>query len=132
MTSKKTRRQKLNISLVFVTYSYISLRKDVRLNTTRFLIMKIPNRRQIDINHSSDIDFSGFKSLYRNLMLIHFHFLVIDTTLTLDNPISAERNLLESVKRVIKTTNDKIREKKLKNYVGRGAAKITLPYHQGI
>ena len=66
------------------------------------------------------------------LLLIHFHFLVIDTTLTLDNPISVQKNLLESVKRVIKTTNDKIREKKLKNYVGRGAAKITLPYYQGI
>ena len=40
--------------------SYFKVPKDVRLNTTDFFIMKIPNKRelqQIAINHSSDIDF---------------------------------------------------------------------------
>ena len=34
---------KLNISLVFITQSYFKVLKEVRLNTTHFFIMKIPN-----------------------------------------------------------------------------------------
>ena len=38
---------KLNISLVFITQSYFSVPKDVRLNLTHYLIMKIKNSRQL-------------------------------------------------------------------------------------
>ena len=41
------RCRKLNISLVFITQSYFSVPKDVRLNSTHYLIMKINNRREI-------------------------------------------------------------------------------------
>ena len=54
------RCRKLNISIVFITPSYYKVPKDVRLNSTNFFIMKIPNKRelqQIDLNQSSDIDF---------------------------------------------------------------------------
>ena len=57
------RGRKLNISLVFITQSYFKVPKDVRLNTTHFFIMKIPNKRelqQIAINHSSDTGFKDF------------------------------------------------------------------------
>ena len=40
------RCKKLNISLVFITQSYFSVPKDVRLNSTHYLIMKINNRRE--------------------------------------------------------------------------------------
>ena len=53
------RCRKLNISLVFITQSYFSVPKDVRLNTTHYLIMMINNKREsqnIAINHSADID----------------------------------------------------------------------------
>ena len=53
------RGRKLNISLVFITQSYFKVPKGVRLNSTRFFIMKIPNKKelqQIALNHSSDID----------------------------------------------------------------------------
>ena len=53
------RGRKLNISIVFITQSYIKEPKDVRLNCTHFFIMKIPQKRelqQIALNHSSDID----------------------------------------------------------------------------
>ena len=39
------RGRKLNISLVFITQSYFKVPKDVRLNSTHFFIMKIPNKR---------------------------------------------------------------------------------------
>ena len=53
------RCRKLNIPLVFITQSYFSVPKDVRLNSTHYLIMKINNKRELQniaINHSADID----------------------------------------------------------------------------
>ena len=39
------RCRKLNISLVFITQSYFSVPKDVRLSSAHYLIMKINNKR---------------------------------------------------------------------------------------
>ena len=53
------RCRKLNISLVLITQSYFSVPKDIRLNSSHYLIMKIDNRKElqnITINHSADID----------------------------------------------------------------------------
>ena len=58
------RSRKRNISIVFITQSYFKVPKDVRLNSTHFFIMKIPNKRelqQIALHHSSDIDFKDFR-----------------------------------------------------------------------
>ena len=41
------RYRKLNISLVFTTQSYFSIPKEVRLNSTHYLIMKINNKREL-------------------------------------------------------------------------------------
>ena len=54
------RGRKLNISLVFITQSYFAVPKNIRLNSTHYFVMKIPNKRelqQIKFNHSSDIPF---------------------------------------------------------------------------
>ena len=48
------RGRQLNISLFFITQSYFKVPKNVQLNTTHFLITKIPNKRelqQIALNH---------------------------------------------------------------------------------
>ena len=63
------RGRKLNISLVFLTQSHFKVSKDVRLNSTHFFIMKVPNKRgrqQIVLNHSSDINFKDFIRVYKN------------------------------------------------------------------
>ena len=39
------RCRKINISLVFITQSYLSVPKEVRLNSTHYFIMKINNKR---------------------------------------------------------------------------------------
>ena len=39
------RCRKLNILLVFIIQSYFSVPKDVRLNSTHYLILKISNKR---------------------------------------------------------------------------------------
>ena len=65
------RCRKLNISLVFITQSYFSVLKDVRLNSTHYLIMKINNKRELQniaINHSADIDYQDF---IKNLQRVH-------------------------------------------------------------
>ena len=57
------RCRKLNISLVFITQSYFSVPKEVRLNSMHYLILKIHNKRELQhiaINHSADIDCKGF------------------------------------------------------------------------
>ena len=41
------RCRKLNISLVFITQSYFLVPKEVRLNSTRYLIKKIHNKREL-------------------------------------------------------------------------------------
>ena len=71
-----TRGKKLNIS-IFITQSYFKVPKDVRLNTTHFFLMKIPNRRelaQIAYNHSSNIDSKDFMNLYKSLLQNHILF----------------------------------------------------------
>ena len=90
------RGRKLSISLVFITQSYFKVLKYVRLNTTHFFIMKIPNKRelqQIAINHSSDIDFKDFIKTYKKCTDKSYSFLVNDTTLSLDNPLRFRKNL---------------------------------------
>ena len=65
------RGRKLDISLVFITQSYFKVPKVVRLNSTHFFMMKIPNTRelqQIALNHSSDIDFKYFLKIWKKCM----------------------------------------------------------------
>ena len=90
--------RKLNISIVFVTQSYFKVPKDVRLNSTHFFIMKIPNKRelqQIALNHSSDIGFKNFMKIYKKCTAKPYSFLVNDTTLPSDNLLRFRKNLLQ-------------------------------------
>ena len=41
------RVRKLNISLVFITESYFAVAKNIRLNCTRYFVIKIPNKREL-------------------------------------------------------------------------------------
>ena len=60
------RCKKLNISLVFITQSYFSVPKDVRFNSTHYLIMKMNSRKEIQsISIIADIDYNNFVRIYR-------------------------------------------------------------------
>ena len=41
------RGRRLNISLAFITQSYFAVSKNIRLNSTRVIIMKIPNKQEL-------------------------------------------------------------------------------------
>ena len=94
------RCKKLNISLLFITHSYFSVPKEVRLNSTPYLIMKIHNRRklqQIDINHSADIDYKDFLKIYSNCTKDPCSFLTINTKLPADNRMRFRKNFPDSL-----------------------------------
>ena len=95
------RRRKLNISLVFITQSYFFFPKDVRLNSTHYLIMKINPRKELQniaINHSEDIDYKNFMKIYRECSRELYSFLTINTTLPASDPLKFRKNLLPTYK----------------------------------
>ena len=70
--------------------------RDVRLNTTHFFIMKIPNKRelqQIAIDHSSNINTKVFIKIYNKCTDEPYSFLVNNTTLSLDDPLRFRKNV---------------------------------------
>ena len=97
VTELSIRGRKLNISIVFITQSSFTVPKDVRLNSTHFFIVKIPNKRelqQIALNHLSDIDFKDFIKIYKKCTGEPYSFLINDTALPSDNPLRFRKNLL--------------------------------------
>ena len=98
LTELFIRGRKLNISIAFITQSYFKVPKGVRLNSTHFFIMKIPNKRKLQqtaLNHSSDIDFKDFMNIYKKSTKEPHSFLVNDTTLPSDDdPLRFRKNLL--------------------------------------
>ena len=96
MTQLFIRSRSLNVFLVFITQSSFKVSKDVRLNSTHFFIMKIPNERelkQIVLNHSSHIDVKGFIKIYKKYTAEPYSFLVNDAKLASDNPLRFRKNL---------------------------------------
>ena len=94
------RCRKLNTSLLFISQSYFSVSKEVRLNSTHYLIMKIHNRRELQeiaINHLADIDYKDFLKIYKNCTKEPYSFLTIDTTLPADNSLRFRKNFLDSL-----------------------------------
>ena len=94
------RSRKLNISLVFIVRSYFAVPKNIRLNSTHFFIMNIPNKGelyQIAFNHSLDIDFRDFMNLCKKCTAKPYLFLVIATTLASDNLLRFRKNLFERI-----------------------------------
>ena len=57
-----------NISLVFITQSYFTVPKNLRLNSVQHLITKSPNKpgfQKIAFNYSLGMDFKYFMNLYK-------------------------------------------------------------------
>ena len=76
------RCRNLNISLCFLTQSYFSVPKDVRLNCTHYIIFKLSNKRELQniaIIHSADIDYKDFVKIYRDCTKKPYNVLTIDT-----------------------------------------------------
>ena len=93
------RCRKLNISLVFITQSYFSFPKDVRVNSTHYLIMIINNKKELQniaINHSANIDCQDFMKIYRECTKEPYNFSTIDTMLPASDPLLFRKYLFDS------------------------------------
>ena len=104
------RCRKLNISPCFLTQSYFSVPKDVRLNCIHYVIFKLNSRRElknIAIKHSADIDYKDFLKIYKNCTR-ESYYLTINTILT----------------EQVKILDDKIKSNKSQYDLDREAAKI--------
>ena len=78
----------------------MSVPKDVRLNSTHYLIMKINNKRELQniaINHSADIDYQDFIKMYRKCTKEPYSFLTIHTTLLSNNTLRFRKNLFDTL-----------------------------------
>ena len=116
------RVRKLNIPLVFITQSYFAAREYITLNSTHYSIMKIPDKGQLQqaaFNHLSDNDFQNFINLCKKCTAKPYSFLVIDATLGSDNSLRFRKNLLKRILKLIKATENKIREEKLQYDINR-------------
>ena len=94
------RCRKLNISLVFIPQSYFSDPKDIRLNSTHYLIMKINNRKELQniaISHSVGINYNNFMRICRECTRELFNFLTVDATLPASDPLRFRKNLFDSL-----------------------------------
>ena len=94
------RGRKLKIYLVFITRSYFAVPKNIRLNSTNYFIMKIPNkqeRQKIASHNTSDIDFKEFMNLYKRCTAKPCSLLVIDATFVSDNHLHLGKNPLERI-----------------------------------
>ena len=86
---------------MFITQSYFPVPKDVRLNSTHYLIRKISNKRELQniaINHSPDIDYKDFMKIYRECAKEPYSFLTTDTTLPGSDSLKFRKNLFQSYK----------------------------------
>ena len=95
------RGRKLNISLVFISQSYFAVPRKIRINSTHYFIMKIPNKREVQqnaFNHSLGNDFKDFMNLYKKFTAKPYPFLVIAATLSSYNLLRFRKNLLGRIK----------------------------------
>ena len=61
------RARKINVSVVFITRSYFRALKDVRLNSTHYMLMKIGNKKElkrIAEEKSRHLDYKDFLKIY--------------------------------------------------------------------
>ena len=78
------RGRKLNISLGLLQNLIFLNQKNVRLNSTHYFVLKIPNKQELD--------FKDFKNLYKKFIAKPYYFLVIDAIIVSDNPSRFRKN----------------------------------------
>ena len=75
------RARKINVSIVFITQSYFRALKDVRLNSTHYILMKIVNKKElkrIAEEKSGHLDYKDFLRIYNYCTREPYSFMLID------------------------------------------------------
>ena len=87
------RDRKLNISTVFIRKSYFKVLKDVRRNSTHFLVMKTTPKSHE--SHSSETDVKDIMKIFKKYTVEPYSILVNHITLPSDNPLRFRKNLFK-------------------------------------
>ena len=93
------RCRKLNISIVFITQSYFRTPKDVRLNSTHYILMKMGNKKELKSiaeENSGHLDFKYFLKICNYCTNEPYSFLMVDTRPTAR--ITFKKNFNEPIK----------------------------------
>ena len=72
--------------------------KNIRLNSTNYFIIKVPNKRELPqsvFNHLSDTDLQDFIDLFKKFTAKPIYFLFTYTTIASNNPLCFRKNFLE-------------------------------------
>ena len=110
--------------------SYFSVPKDVRLNSTHYIIFKLNSKRELQniaINHSVDIDYKDFVNIYRNCTKEPYNLLIINTTQPVDKRFKNNFNdplQKMTINEQIKILDNKIRSNQAQYDLDRQNAKI--------
>ena len=76
------RCRKLNISIAFITQSYFRTPKDVRLNSTHYILMKMGNKKElknIAEENSGHLGFKDFLKIYNYCTDKPYSFMMVGT-----------------------------------------------------
>ena len=76
------RGRKINISIVFITQSCFRALKDIRLNSTHYILMKISNKKElkkIAEEESGHLNYKYFLKIYNYSTKEPYSFMLIDT-----------------------------------------------------
>ena len=117
---------------MFITQSYFFVPKDFGINSRRYLITKINNKRElrnIAANHSADIDYNNFVKIYRECTKEPYFFLTIDPTLPVSDFLRFTKCSFLLVKMIVnhqlKIIDNKIKANQAQQDLNRLAAKIS-------
>ena len=117
---------------MFITQSYFFVPKDFGINSRRYLITKINNKRElrnIAANHSADIDYNNFVKIYRECTKEPYFFLTIDPTLPVSDFLRFTKCSFLLVKMIVnhqlKIIDNKIKANQAQHDLNRLAAKIS-------
>ena len=92
------RARKINISIVFITQSYLRALKDPRLNSTHYILMKINNKKElkrIAEEKPGHLDYKDFLKIYNYCNKEPYSFMSIDARATAIIPF--KKNFDESL-----------------------------------
>ena len=101
------RCRKLNISIAFITESYFRTPKDVRLNSTHYILMKMGNKKElksITEENSGHLDFKDFLKIYNHCTDKPYSFMMVDTRPTAR--VTFKKNFDEPLMSVTFLNND--------------------------
>ena len=75
------RARKIDASIAFITQCYFRALKDVRLNSTHYILMKIVNKKELKSiaeEKSGNLDYKDFLKMYNNCTSKPYSFMTID------------------------------------------------------